>query len=157
MFSNSKLVQEMSLNAINSLNQGICSMVYGGRSVFTTWQNWAFEKAYRASNINVSLAPQKRTDLPLAVIHQFVNGRCHSQGIIKRDSHHAERSTLRMPVPTRQNSEPFFTRVKIDFIRSAPGMQLRFSCSQLRISSSILDVGLEYLARIKIVDIITSV
>ena len=62
-----------------------------------------------------------------------------------------------MPVPTRQNSEPFFTRVKIDFIRSAPGMQLRFSCSQLRISSSILDVGLEYLERIKIVDIITSV
>ena len=33
-FNNSKLVQEKSLNAIDSLNQGICSMIYGGRSVF---------------------------------------------------------------------------------------------------------------------------
>ena len=41
-FSSAQLVQEMSLNAVNSLNQGICSVVNGGRSVFNKWQNSAF-------------------------------------------------------------------------------------------------------------------
>ena len=92
-FSNAKPVQEMPLNAINSLSQVVCSVINGRRSVFNKWQNSAFEQADSASNIEVSLAPQKRTDLPLAVFHQFFNGRSHSQGFIKRDSKNAKVST----------------------------------------------------------------
>ena len=148
-FSKAKLFQEMALNAIHSLNQGFCSMMNGQRSVFNKWQNSAFEQAYRASNIKMSLAPQKRTDLPLAVFHQLVNGRCHRQGLIKHDSQNAEVCTLRMPLPLGQNSEPFCAIVKIDLIRSAPGMQLTLGCSQVRINSSFVDFGLERLEALR--------
>ena len=57
-FSNAKPVQEMPLNAINSLSQVVCSVINGRRSVFNKWQNSAFEQADSASIIEVSLAPQ---------------------------------------------------------------------------------------------------